>query len=97
MPTFEWQQRFGQDLAALSADERAAFDGAVRHFVEDLRRRNGFRAGLRVKPVQGVKGVWEMTWAGDGRATFSYGPQRRAGEAHVIWRRVGGHVIFKDA
>jgi hypothetical protein len=29
--------------------------------------------GLRVKGVQGAEGVFEMTWADDGRATFEHG------------------------
>lgn len=53
-----------------------------------------FRAGLRVKGVRGAEGVFEMTWADDGRATFQYGPEQIEGEPHVIWRRVGGHGIF---
>jgi hypothetical protein len=44
--------------------------------------------------VQGTKDIWEMSWSGDGRATFRYGPERRAGETHVIWLRVGGQEIF---
>lgn len=32
-------------------------------------------------------GVFELTWAPDGRATFSYGEVHIAGKAHVIWRR----------
>ncbi|MFD6425369.1 hypothetical protein [Streptomyces sp. NPDC060198] len=36
----------------------------------------------------------EMRWAPDGRATWQYGDEVRAGEPHVIWRRVGGHEIF---
>jgi hypothetical protein len=35
-----------------------------------------------------------MTWAPDGRATFSYGEERVPGKAHVIWRRSGFHAIF---
>lgn len=35
-----------------------------------------------------------MTWDNDGRATFSYGVERVAGQPHVIWRRVGTHDIF---
>lgn len=97
MPTFEWQERFTRDLARLNADQRAAFQEAVRHFVEDLKQGNGFRAGLRVKGVQGRPGVWEMTWAGDGRATFSYGSERISGQPHISWRRIGTHVIFRDA
>jgi hypothetical protein len=41
-------------------------------------------SALRVKRVQGHPGVWEMTWAPDGRATFEYGAEVRPGEAHVI-------------
>jgi hypothetical protein len=33
----------------------------------------GFRPGLRVKGVRGAAGIFEMTWADDGRATFEYG------------------------
>jgi len=35
-----------------------------------------------------------MTWAPDGRATFSYGEERIAGKPHVIWRQTGTHSIF---
>ncbi len=44
--------------------------------------------------VQGAPGVFEMTWAKDGRATWQYGPEQRPGTPHVIWRRIGGHAIF---
>jgi hypothetical protein len=37
-----------------------------------------------------------MSWAADGRATFSYGPEVRPAEPHVIWRRVGDHWILRD-
>ena len=49
-----------------------------------------------MKSVQGWPGVWEMTWAPDGRATFEYGTERRPGEPHGIWRRVGAHDIFRQ-
>ena len=69
---------------------------AVAEMLEDLRSRVGFRVSLRVKSVQGHPGVFEMTWANDGRATFSYGSEQRPGEAHIIWRRIGGHDILKN-
>ena len=53
-----------------------------------------FRPGLRVKGVTDRPGVFEMTWDSDGRATFSYGEERVAGQTHVIWRRIGTHAIF---
>ncbi len=39
---------------------------------------------------------WEMTFAPDGRATFEYGKELVEGEAHVIWRRVGGHGVLAE-
>ena len=50
--------------------------------------------GLRIKRVQGSPGVFEMTFAPDGRATFSFGEPVLKGQPHVIWRRVGTHDIF---
>ncbi len=94
MPTYERLLRFNRDYEALSAEEKSAFKDAVRKFVEDLERGEGFRKGLRVKGVRGSPGVYEMTWAGDGRATFSYGNSVRKGEPHVIWRRVGSHDVI---
>lgn len=93
MPTFEWQDRFGLDLTELDPAQRLAFKASVRRFVEDLQG-GTFRKGLRVKGVQGAPGVFEMTWAPDGRATFSYGDEKIPGEKHIIWRRVGTHGVF---
>ena len=67
----------------------------VDEFVEDLRR-GVFRKGLRIKRVHKVEGVWEITWAPDGRATFHYGPSIRPGDPHIIWRRIGGHEILDN-
>lgn len=55
-----------------------------------------FPPGLRVKRVQGTSGVWEVTFAADGRATFAYGGEVHSGEPHVIWRRVGTHDVLAD-
>ena len=94
MPTFAWTARFGADFRRLTSAEQVAFPAGVSQFLADLRTGGEFRAGLRVKGVQGARGVFEMTWAADGRATFQYGPERTPGQAHVIWRRVGAHAVF---
>lgn len=94
MPTYEWLSRFAGDYADLGPEQRAAFKAAVAKFVQDLKRGRGFRPGLRVKGVQGSPGIFELTWAQDGRATFEYGPSRVEGQPHVIWRRIGTHSIF---
>ena len=94
MPTFAWLARFGTDFDALSPKQQAAFLSAVEQFVEDLRGGRGFRTGLRVNGVRGAAGIFEMTWADDGRATFEYGNSVIANEPHLVWRRVGTHGIL---
>lgn len=96
MPTFAWLARFSADFDRLSPAQQSAFIVVIAHFVEDLSEGGRFRKGLRVKGVQGASGVFEMTWADDGRATFQYGDAVFEGEPHVIWRRVGTHEIFKQ-
>ena len=100
MPTFAEAESFANDWKKLSKAEQALFLAAVKLLVEDLKRKQQPRKSLRVKGVQGKKGVFEMTWSmgeHDGRATFQYGEEIIEGEAHVIWRRIGNHGVFKDA
>jgi hypothetical protein len=95
MPTYAWLARFRADFERLTPTQQAAFLVAVQQFVDDLRTGDGFRNGLRVKGIQGASGIFEMTWAPDGRATFEYGAEVTAGQPHVVWRRVGTHAVFK--
>jgi hypothetical protein len=64
--------------------------------VDDLVRGGGFRPGLRIRAYQRIAGWFEMTWAPDGRALFSYGRPVRPGETHIIWQRVGTHDILDN-
>lgn len=82
MPTHAWLARFRADFERLTPTQQAAFLVAVEQFVEDL----------RVKGIQGATGIFEMTWAPNGRATFEYGNSVTEGQPHVIWRRVGQSV-----
>lgn len=95
MPTHEQTPRFLRDFARLSPAERAAFLAMLPAFIDDLNR-GSFRNGLRVKAMSGREGVWEMTWAPDGRATFELGPGVLPDQRHVVWRRVGTHAIFRQ-
>ncbi|MGI8596480.1 MAG: hypothetical protein ACR2LY_04255 [Thermoleophilaceae bacterium] len=77
-------------------DLQNRFLAAVAQLVTALAaRRADPPAGLRVKGVQGHPRVFELTFAPDGRATFEYGPEQRPGEAHIVWRRIGDHSIFR--
>ena len=93
-PTYEPVDPFQRDWLKISAEERGVFmDKILTQFIPGLDS-GEMPAGLRVKGVQGAKGVFEMTWAPDGRATFEYGPEKIPGQPHIIWRRIGGHEIF---
>ncbi|MFJ3164198.1 hypothetical protein [Streptomyces kanasensis] len=95
MPTYEALPCFTADLDRLTPTQRRRFRQAVAAFVDDLRAGRGrFRAGLRVKGVRSAPGVFELTWDGNGRATWQYGPAIRPGAQHVIWRRIGTHDIL---
>jgi hypothetical protein len=96
VPTYAWLARFRADFKRLTPAQQAAFLIAVRYFVDDLGAGGGFRKGLRVKGIQGATGVFEMTWADDGRATFEYGVEMTRGEPHIVWRRIGTHAIFRQ-
>ena len=101
MPTYERESRFLRDWARLSRNQRGLLLTARDQFVDDLRdmeagRRSSFRRGLGVKGVKGAPGVFEMWWAPDGRATFSWGEEIVPGQRHIIWRRCGDHEILKN-
>lgn len=93
MPTHERTSRFERDWQALTGEQRERFRRAFPRFHADLAKRR-FRAGLRVRRVAGTDGVFEMTWAPDGRATFQYGTSEDQ-EPHIIWRRIGTHDVFR--
>jgi hypothetical protein len=95
MPTYETEEPFLRDFRRLTADQRELFLAAVEKLVEDLRE-GVIRKGLRVKRYRRQEGVWELTWADDGRALFRYGPSIRPGDPHIIWLRVGTHDIFDE-
>ena len=98
---FERTERFKADWQRLSDEERLLFRSAVDRFhTAAVGYRQGPQLGwpkaLRVKPVHGAPGIWEMTWSfsgPDGRATFEW--VDLAGEPAIRWRRIGGHEVFR--
>jgi hypothetical protein len=93
MPSHTRARQFQRDWQRLQPADRDRFRAAFQKFDADLSS-GRFRPGLRVKGVQGAPGVFEMTWAPDGRATFEYGESQGDG-AHIVWRRVGTHVTLR--
>jgi hypothetical protein len=96
VPTYQRLPRFDQDWRSLSATDQQRFRVAVSRFIEDLAAGRPFRPGLRVKGVQGAGDIMEMTFGPDGRATWQFAEELKAGQAHVVWRRIGTHDIFRS-
>ena len=100
---FERAGPFKRDYKRLSADHKNQFRASARVFHDCAVRAaagedNPWPSSMRVKPVHGAPGVWEMTWSmndPDGRATWEW--LDIDGETGVRWRRVGDHRIFKSA
>lgn len=101
-------ESFKADYKRLSDAERVLFKQAAVSFNDACDRfvvgGTAFPATLRVKPMVGAAGVFEMTWSfsgPDGRATWEWGEVEvrhddgsTTRERAVVWRRVGTHRIF---
>ena len=77
MPTHAEKPAFIRDMKRLTPNQVSNLEQRLQEFVDDLARMeigrlDWFRPGLRVKKVIGARGVYEMTWAPDGRATFAW-------------------------
>lgn len=88
-----------RDYERLTRQQQDRFDRRRAEFIADLRAMENdpsaaFRPALRVKKVRGDSGLFEMTWAPDGRATFTMGKPVVEGKRHIVWRRVGDHGIL---
>ncbi|MGI8553697.1 MAG: hypothetical protein ACR2PL_23350 [Dehalococcoidia bacterium] len=95
MPTYQRLPRFRRDFSNLSPGQQRLALAMLRILLDGLQQ-GRFDPRLRVKRVQGHEGIWEISWAPDGRVTFAYGPEVRLGEPHIIWRRIGTHDIFRE-
>ena len=92
---------FKANYKGLSDKEKELFGTAVREINQAFAKHKGdglpeWPGKLRIKPVQGARGIWEMTWSfsgPDGRATFELVGSHK--EPIILWRRIGGHAIFK--
>lgn len=104
---FERTDGFKADYRRLNPEEQALFRDAVRDFATacDAEPRASGRPPwpkkLRVKPLQGAPGVWEMSWSfsgPDGRATWEWTTvtTENATFPAVRWRRIGSHANFSD-
>lgn len=95
-PTYDVPDRFWREFERLDARAQRDFLTAKDRMIAGLEDEPpSFHPSLRIKRVQGHAGVWEITFAPDGRATFEYGPSLGSGP-HIIWRRIGTHNVLTD-
>jgi hypothetical protein len=94
VPTYHPSPEFLDLHSKLTDDQKRLFREKVAQFVADLQMGGGFRNGLRVKGIRGAAGLYEMTWAEDGRAIFSYGDSIHEGEPHILWHAIGTHKVL---
>ena len=64
-------------------------------FVAALKRGGPLPNGLKVKDFRSIQGMREIAWQLNGRALFRFGSEKRPGEVHILWYRVGNHGIYK--
>jgi hypothetical protein len=104
---WETTQRAHNDYKRLKDSEKKLFRVAVDEFNAacdryiDTKGQSGGPAKLRVKPIEGARGVYEMTWSfsgPDGRATWEWTTTEVNGERApaVRWRRIRDHSVFKE-
>lgn len=100
--TYTYDDRFLTEFLRLSPRERTLFLEAVAEINAAYAARGermlpAWPAHLRVRPMTGHAGIYEMTWSfvgPDGRATFSIAEV--GGEPVVARRRIGSHAIYRD-
>jgi hypothetical protein len=99
---YDRTESFRSDYRRLSAAEKQLFRDCVMVINKAFAKRSArqsseWPAKLRIKRVRGASGIWEATWSfsgPDGRATFEL---RTDGDDPVLlWRRIGGHEIFRN-
>ena len=95
MPTFDRLALFKREYRKLTREQKARFRAAVVKLVAALQQDPPRLPGdPLVHPLAGHRGVYELRFAPDGRATFTFAPPVRGTKPHVIWRRIGGHDVL---
>ncbi|MGH2409666.1 MAG: hypothetical protein ACRDGS_04760 [Chloroflexota bacterium] len=96
MTSYDWHNRFLAEYERLSPEDQDAFQAAIRRFVAALRASRAPDPGLGIRQMTNHPGIYEFHFSRRGGATFHYGSEDRGKEAHVVYRRVGGHEIYRQ-
>lgn len=79
----------------MSPANQLAFREAVMRFVAALKEGRLPDPGLGIRQMTDHPGIYEFHYSRSGRATFHYGSDERGTDALMVWRRIGGHEIYR--
>jgi hypothetical protein len=89
-PTFDRLAQFKRDYVKLTPSERERFRTAVKKFVAPLSTTPPGNVGEPfVRELKKHPGFFEMRFAKDTRAIYTFGTPVRRGQPHVVWCRIG--------
>jgi hypothetical protein len=91
-PTFDRLAQFKRDYAKLTPPERQLFRAAVKKFVAPFSTTppGDFGEPL-VRELTEHPGYYELRFAADIRAIYTFGQAIRRGQPHVVWCRIGSN------
>jgi tetratricopeptide (TPR) repeat protein len=89
MALFAAGDTFFRSYESLAPEDRQQLREAVSELMHAFARGGDFPASLQVKPVADAEGLYEMSWAADGKATFSIRWDPARDERVIFLRRVG--------
>lgn len=97
---FQTTPAFDRDYKRLDKQHQDKFRKLIPRFNDAAERAaSGQTApwpnGMRIKPVKGAEGIWELTWSKDhpdGRATWEW--TAIDDQQAIRWRRIGDHSVF---
>lgn len=88
-PTFDRLAQFKRDYVHLTPPQREQFRAAVKKFAAPLGTPPGDVGEPLVRELKNHPGFFELRYARDTRAIYTFGVAIRRGQPHVIWCRIG--------
>ena len=94
-PTFDRLAQFKRDYAKLTASQRELFRAAVKKFVAPFSTTPPGDVGEPlVRELREHPGYYELRFARETRAIYTFGQAIRRGQPHVVWCRIGNDAAL---
>ncbi|HET7049475.1 MAG TPA: hypothetical protein VFI54_14525 [Solirubrobacteraceae bacterium] len=94
-PTFDRLAQFKRDYAKLTPPQRDLFRAAVKKFVAPFSTTPPGEFGQpHIRELKEHPGYYELRFATDTRAIYTFGEAIRRGQPHVVWCRIGSDGVL---